>query len=144
MPGPLGTRLLKIKVGTVEHTAEVSKCEVVAGPADSDFTSFADAANGGAREYRLALTFRQDLSATGVLWRYLWASAGQTVAVKLNPYGNATASTTEPHYTGNITVTEPDGTLIGGEANSSTSARFTNSVEWVFQAKPAEVTTGTF
>jgi hypothetical protein len=144
MPGPLGTHLLKIKVGSVEYTAEVSKCEVVGGPADSDFTSFADAAAGGAREYRLALTFRQDLSATGTLWRLLWASAGTSVAVRLNPYGNVTASVTEPHYTGNITVTEPDGTIIGGEANSSRSARFTNSVEWVFSAKPVEVTTGTF
>ena len=144
MPGPLGTRSLKIKVGSTDHTVEVSKCEVLAGAADSDFTSFADAAAGGAREYRLAITFRQDLSATGVMWRYIWASAGTTMAVKVNPYGNATASTTEPHFTGNVVITEPDGTLIGGEANSSASARFTNSVEWVFTAKPAEVTTGTF
>lgn len=140
----LGTRLLKIKIGSVEHTAEVSKCEVVAGPADSDFTSFQDAATGGAREYALDLTFRQDLAATGTLWRYLWANPGTTMAVKVNPYGNATATTTEPHFTGNVTITEPDGTLIGGEANSSTSARFVNSVRWVFTAKPVEVTTGTF
>jgi hypothetical protein len=139
----LGTRLLKIKIGSVEHTAEVSKCEVLARGADSDFTSFQDAASGGAREYVLALTFRQDLAATGTLWRYLWANAGTSMAVKVNPYGNASASTTEPHYTGNVVITEPDGTLIGGEANSSTSARFVNSVEWVFTAKPTEVTTAT-
>lgn len=139
----LGTRLLKFKVGSTEHTAEISKCAVVAGAADSDFTSFADAATGGAREYALELTMRQDLATTS-LWRYIWAQAGQSLAVKVNPYGNATASTTEPHYTGNVTITEPDGTLIGGEANSSTSARMTVEVRWVFAAKPAELTTGTF
>lgn len=139
----LGTRLLKVKVGSTEYTAEVSKCEVVAGPADSDFTSFADAATGGAREYKLEIVAKQDL-ATGSLWRNVWTAAGTTIAVKVNPYGNATATATEPHYTGNVTITEPDGTLIGGEANSSTSARMTFAVSWVFAAKPAEVTTGAF
>lgn len=139
----LGTRLLKFKVGTTEHTAEISRCEVLARAADSDFTSFADAATGGAREYALKLTLRQDL-ATASLWRYMWTQAGQTLGVKVNPYGNATATATEPHYTGNVTITEPDGVLMGGEANSSTSARMTVEVEWVFAAKPVEVVTGAF
>lgn len=139
----LGTRLLKIKAGSTEYTAEVSKVAVVAAPADSDFTSFADAATGGAREYALELTMTQDMAATS-LWRYIWAQAGQSVAVKINPYGNGTATATEPHYTGNVTVVEPDGVLIGGEANSSTSARMTVDVRWVFAAKPAEVVTGVF
>jgi hypothetical protein len=139
----LGTRLLKVKIGTTEYTVDVSKCEVVSAAADSDFTSFADAAAGGAREYRLHLVLKQDLAASS-LWRLIWASAGTSVAVKVNPYGNATATATEPHYTGNVTVTEPDGTLIGGDANSSTSARFTVEVSWVFAAKPVEVVTGAF
>jgi hypothetical protein len=139
----LGTRLLKVKIGTTEYTADVSKCEIQSAAADSDFTSFADAAAGGAREYRLALVLKQDL-ATSTLWRLIWASAGTSVAVKVNPYGNATATATEPHYTGNVTITEPDGVLIGGEANSSVSARMVVEVAWVFAAKPAEVTTGAF
>lgn len=139
----LGTRLLKIKVGSTEYTTDISKCEIQSAPADSDFTSFADAAAGGAREYRLALVMKQDLVTTS-LWRMIWASAGTSVAVKVNPYGNVTATATEPHYTGNVTITEPDGVLIGGEANSSVSARMTVEVAWVFAAKPAEVTTGAF
>lgn len=139
----LGTRLLKLKIGTQEYTAEVSTCEVTAKAADSDFTSFADAATGGAREYALEMTLKQDM-ATGSLWRYAWASVGQTVAAKVNPYGNATATATEPHYSGNVTISEPDGVLIGGAANASTSARMTIGVRWVFTAKPSEVTTGTF
>jgi hypothetical protein len=139
----LGTRLLKFKVGTTEHTAEISRCQIVSGAADSDFTSFADAAGGGAREYALELTMRQDLAGTS-LWRYIWSQAGQSLGVKVNPYGNATATATEPHYTGNVTIVEPDGVLIGGEANSSTSARMTVEVRWVFAAKPTELVTGTF
>lgn len=139
----LGTRLLKFKVGTTEHTAEISRCQIVSGAADSDFTSFADAASGGAREYALELTMRQDLAASS-LWRYIWAQAGQSLGVKVNPYGNTTATATEPHYTGNVTIVEPDGVLIGGEANSSTSARMTVEVRWVFAAKPVEVITGAF
>ena len=139
----LGTRLLKIKVGSTEYTAEVSKVAVVAAAADSDFTSFADAAAGGAREYALEITMKQDMAASS-LWRYIWTQAGQSLAVKVNPYGNASATATEPHYTGNVTITEPDGVLIGGEANSSTSARMTVDVRWVFSAKPTEVVTGAF
>lgn len=139
----LGTRLLKLKIGTTEVTAEVSTCEVTAKAADSDFTSFADAATGGAREYALEMTLRQDMVTTS-LWRYVWASAGTTVAAKINPYGNGTATTTEPHYTGNVVITEPDGTLMGGAANPSATARMTITVRWVFTAKPTEVTTGTF
>jgi hypothetical protein len=140
----LGTRLLKVKIGTTEYTAEVSKLEITSSAADSDFTSFADAAAGGAREYALEFTARQDLT-TGTLWRNVWASAGTTVAVKVAPYGNTTAaSVLEPHFTGNVVISEPDGTLIGGEAKSSTTARMTFACRWVFAAKPTEVTTGAF
>lgn len=139
----LGTRLLKVKVGSTEFTSEVSRCEVTSGPADSDFTSFTDAATGGAREYAVEFTLKQDMVTTS-LWRLIWSSAGTTVAVKINPYGNATASTTEPHITANVTITEPDGVLLGGEANSSTSARMVVAVRWVASAKPVEVTTGAF
>lgn len=139
----IGTRLLKVKIGDTEHTAEVSKCEITAGKADSDFTSFEDAANGGAREYALNLTARQDTGSAS-LWRYLWDNPGDSVAVKVNPGGNATATVEDPHFSGNVTITEPDGTLLGGEANSSTSARMTFEVSWVFEARPVEITTGTF
>jgi hypothetical protein len=139
----LGTNKLKIKVGATEHTASCSRVEITAGEADSDFTSFTDAAAGGAVEWALEATCAQDL-ATGSVWRYLWDNPGTTVAVKVAPYGNATASATEPHYSGNVTVKVPDGTVIGGEANASTSARMTFDIRWVFTAKPTEATSGTF
>lgn len=139
----LGTRSLKIKVGTTEYTATVSRVEITSGEADSDFTSFADAAAGGAREYALEFTAVQDLETT-TLWNYVWANPGTAVAVKVNPYGVTTATATQPIYTGNVTIAEPDGTLIGGEANSSSTAKMTFDCRWVFTAKPTKDTSGTF
>lgn len=139
----LGTNKLKIKVGTTEYSATCSAVAITASDADSDFISYADAAVGGAIEWALEATCAQDL-ATGSLWRYLWDNPGTTVAVKVNPYGSTTATVTEPHYTGNVTVKVPSGTVIGGEVNTSTSARHTFEIRWVFTAKPTEVTTGTF
>ena len=139
----LGTRLLKLKIGTDEVTAQVSKAVIGSAEADSDFVTFADAAAGGKREYTLQLIAVQDM-ATGTVWDKVWSAAGTTVAAKVNPYGNETATATEPHFTGNVTITEPDGDLVGGEADASTSARFTFEVSWVFAAKPTKLTTGAF
>ena len=139
----LGTRLLKVKIGTTEYTAQVSKCVVTSGEADSDFATFADTAAGGAREYRLEFTAAQDL-ATTTLWDQVFTAAGTTVAVSISPYGVTTATATQPFITGNVVITEPEGDFIGGEADSSSSARMTFDCSWVFTAKPTRVTTGTF
>lgn len=139
----LGTRLLKIKIGATEYTAQASVMKVVSGGADQDFVTFADAAGGGAREYRLEFTAVQD-TATGTLWDQVFSNAGTSVAIVLNPYGVGTATASAPFFTANATITEPDGDFIGGEANASTSARMTFSCSWVLDAKPVKVTTGTF
>jgi len=52
----LGTRALTLTIGGEDYTAQVSDCRITAGESDSDFVSFADAAAGGAREYKLAFT----------------------------------------------------------------------------------------
>jgi hypothetical protein len=135
----LGTRQLTLSVGGTDFTAQVSNCRIISGAADSDFTTFADAAAGGAREYRLGFTAVQD-PATGTLWDKVWTAAGTSVAVIIKPAGGAaTPSPTQPHFTGNVTVVEPDGDLLGGEANASTTARFTFECEWVFTAKPTRL-----
>lgn len=141
---PLGTRSLKIKIGAVEFNADVSNTEIVAGAADSDFTSFAQAASGGARKYTLKFTATQDPADATSLWSKVWLNAGSTAAVSVNPYGGATFSASNPGFTGNVTIKEPDGTLLGGSADASTTARFTMDCEWEWTAKPTLVTTGTY
>lgn len=136
----LGTRLLVLTIGGTDFTAQISKAVLTSNEADSDFVTFADAAGGGKREYRLEFTAVQDL-ATGTLWDKVWTAAGTTVAGILKPYGNAAASVGQPHYSFNATITEPDGDFLGGEADASTSARMTFECSWVLDAKPTKVTT---
>jgi len=136
----LGTRLLKLKVGSTFYDSSVSNVRITADEKETDFVSFADAAAGGAREYKLALTLRQDTDATS-LWYYAWNVSGTTVAVEIWPNGqNSTAPTTPtpafPKISGSVVITEPDGDFIGGEANKSVSSVFTSEVEWTFIAKP--------
>lgn len=135
----LGTRNLTLTIDGVEHTAEVSNVRIVSGAADSEFTTFKEAKEGGKREYRLAFTAAQD-PATGTLWDTIWTAAGETIPFVIAPNGGEDPTPTTPHFTGNATVTEPDGDLLGGEANSSNTARFTFEAEWVCTAKPVRVT----
>lgn len=141
---PLGTRSLKFKVGSTEFNTDVSNCTIVSGASDSDFVSFAQAAAGGARDYTLKFTATQDPADATSLWTKMFTQAGTTVAVSINPYGGTTFSAANPGYTGNVVITEPDGDLLGGEANASTTSRFTIDLEWKFTAKPTVVVTGTY
>ena len=135
----LGTRLLEIVIDGTARSAEISSCKISAAETSSDFVSFADAAAGGGRDYTLDLTAVQDL-ASSTLWDLVWASAGSTVACTYKPYGNVTASPTQPHYTFSVVITEPDGDFLGGDADASTTARFTFDVSWLLTAKPTKVT----
>lgn len=131
----LGTRLLTFEVDGNDFTAQVSNVRIVSGESDSDFVTFADAAAGGAREYRLEFTAVQDPE-TGSLWDEVWSNAGDTVPFTIAPVGGSTPSPANPHFTGSAVISEPDGDLLGGEANASASARFTIECSWVCIAKP--------
>lgn len=136
----LGTRLLTLTIGGTDYTAQVSNCRITSGDADTDFVSFADAAAGGGREYKLAFTAVQDPEADSI-WDLVWTQAGSTVAAVIKPNGDgATPTPTQPHFTGNVVITEPDGDLLGGEANTSTTSKFTFEAEWSYTAKPTRVT----
>lgn len=135
----IGTRLLKITVDSTEYTAQVSKAAFRSAPTESDFVTFADAAAGGARDYFLDVIAMQDAT-TGTFWDLVWSQAGAELEVEVMPYGNASPSVGEPHFTATVVVQEPDGDLLGGEANRSTSARQKIEVSWPCLAKPAKVT----
>ena len=125
----IGTRKLKIEVDGTEYTADVSNARVTSAESDADFLPFANAAAGGARAYRLEGTAAQD-AATASLWDKIWSSAGDTVPVTLMPYGNATPSESEPHFTMQAVISEPDGDFVGGASTTSTSGAHTVEVSW--------------
>lgn len=135
----IGTRKLTLTIDGDEVAPEVSKAVITSEETDSDFVSFADAAAGGGRTYKLALTFVQDAEADS-LWDKVWTATGTDIPVVVRPYGNAVPTPAEPHFTGDVTVTEPDGDMLGGEADASTSARFVTEVEWTFTDKPERIT----
>jgi hypothetical protein len=135
----IGTRKLKIEVDGTEYTADVSNTRITSAAADSDFVSFAQAAAGGARAYQLAGTAAQDAVADS-FWDVVYSQAGADLDVTIMPYGNPVPSTTEPHFTTTITVGEPDGDFLGGEANASTTAKMT--FDFAFDCtRPVRVTT---
>lgn len=135
----IGTRKLTLSIDGAEVAPEVSTAVIKTAASSSDFVSFAAAATGGGRDYSLALKFVQD-AATGSLWDQVWSHAGDEVDVIVRPYGNVVPTATQPHFTGTVVVSEPDGDLLGGDADASSSARFVTDVEWVFVDKPARVT----
>lgn len=145
----LGTRALVLEMATAaaptvftDHTAAVATVKISTAESDADFTTFADAAAGGAREYTLECTLAQDLASTS-LWSKTFANAGTDVPVKVWPNGKpsgGTPSVSQPVVTGTVQITEPDGDWIGGDADKSTTARFTTEVAWKFLAKPAIAT----
>ena len=62
----------------------------------------------------------------GLVWAGWWLrQRASEVPVEVWPYGrpgSGTATTTQPKVTGTVTVREPDGELLGGEADKSVGA----------------------
>ena len=139
----VGTRRLVLLVDAIDYTDSVSLAAVRSAETDSDFVSFADAAAGGARDYVLALTLKQNTTAAS-LWDVIWTQPGADLDFEVWPNGkpvDSIASVTQPRFVGVATVTDPDGDLLGGEANVSNSARMTTEVEWPCVGKPTRETT---
>lgn len=132
-------RLLTLTIDGNDFAGEVSRAAVTSGEGESDFVTFADAAAGGSRDYKLALTMEQN-AASGSLWSEIFDNVGDTVPYVIAPYGNAVASATEPHFGGNAIIREPDGDFIGGEANPSPTSAMTVEVEWSCTARPTKIT----
>src|SRR5690242_16200565 len=107
----IGTRLLKITIDSDEYTAEVSKAVITSAASAADQVTFAEAAAGGARDYKLNLVALQDATSAS-LWSLVFANAGDTVPCVLMPYGNASPSVSEPHFEFDAVISEPDGDFI--------------------------------
>lgn len=133
-----GTRSMVLRIGGTDYSSAVNKARVKAAASDSDFISFEDARNGGARKYTLNMNAKQD-DAASALWFYAWSQAGATVAYELWPNGrpgSGTPSPAQPRFSGSVVVMEPDGDLIGGDADPSVTKVFQTELEWHCTGKP--------
>lgn len=128
-----------IFVEGTDFSGQISNFRITSAETESDFVTFEDAAAGGARDYNVEGTCAQDTD-TASFWSFIWDASGDTVTGIYKPHGNAVASPTQPHYTWSATVKEPDGDLLGGDADASTTAVQTLDFAWPLDAKPVKVT----
>jgi hypothetical protein len=108
-----GTQL-SLTVDSVEYKMDCKKVVLDREESEDDFTTFADLAAGGSFQWFFDIEAASDFG-TGSLWNYVWSNAGDTdVAFVFKPYGNATPSATQPHFTGTLSVGGKP--AVGGEA----------------------------
>lgn len=135
----LGSNKLKIMIDSEERNAEVSKIMVTTEDTDTGFVSFLSASQGGGKTWKLTGTATQDPGDPDSIWSLLWDAPGTEVDVVVNPYGSMTATPGTPWFEGTCVVSV-DGDVLGGEADRSTSQRFTVDFSWDFLAKPTKIT----
>jgi hypothetical protein len=132
----VGTRKAELYIDGVNVTDEVSSIVLASKSTDSDFISFAEALAGGGRDYSLKLKLRQD-TATDSLWYVIWSAAGDDVTYEFWPNGGSpTAGASTPKLSGTLTISEPDGDLLGGDADVSPRKVMVTEVEWLCTDKP--------
>jgi len=93
-------------------------------------------------EYAIEITAGQDLTVQS-LWYLMFTRVNEQVSVVLKPYGNDDEpSETQPWVSVNAWVAEPDGDLIGGAADTSTTTKRMFSVSWACDRPVLITTTG--
>jgi hypothetical protein len=91
------------KIGTTDYSCDANLVELTLGDAPGDVRTFCEVRTGG--EWKLQLDGVTSGDAAS-LYRVLWANFGTDVAFVIAPQGNASASTSAPHYTGTVRFDE--------------------------------------
>ncbi len=85
------------KIGATDYACDATSVELTLGDAPGDVQTFCEQRVGGQWALTLAGITSGDSTS---LFRVLWENFGTEVAFTIAPNGNATASASEPHYTG--------------------------------------------
>lgn len=94
---------LSLTINGTEYNMDATRVELLNEESDGNPT-FAELAAGGAVQWYFEVEAFSDYG-TGSLWNYVWTNNGSaTVPFVFKPYGNSTASTTKPHFTGTLAV----------------------------------------
>lgn len=126
-----GTKLaLTLGSPGTDYWADIKSYLLDNEEADSDVVTFADASEGGARQYKLTGSAIQSTDSAS-LWQYVWANSGDEVPFTLAPHGNVTPSAAQPHFIGIVKVGAKP--AIGGEAGNSA---YTFDFEWDVVGEP--------
>ena len=133
----LGRQDAIITIDGVDYSTQLTNVEIRSAAKDSGQVTFGGA-SGSSRQYSVAMTFIQT-TGTDTLLDMLWAHSGDKVDISFRPAGGSTtAAADNPIYTAELTVSDPDGVLVGGSA--SVADDFTTSVEWLCTDKPVRAT----
>ena len=104
---------LSFLFGTQEVNVEATVVRLDNEEADNDAVTFAELSQGGGRQWFLEVEAVSDYG-TSSLWTYLWDNAGDEVTFTFKPYGNTTATASQPHFTGTCVLGPKPS--VGGEA----------------------------
>ncbi len=115
-----GTGLL-LEIDGVDYYADCTSVVLENEDAAAGVTTFADAAAGGSKQWFFTITAIQSTD-TASFWRSIWSNTGDIVNYVYAPHGNATASSSQPHFTGTVKI--PAKPSIGGEAGTNTEYTF--------------------
>lgn len=115
------------KIGTTDYACDTNGVELTLNDAPGDVQTFCEVRAGAEWMLKLDGITSGD---SGSLYQLLFANFGTEVAFTLAPNGNATASSSEPHYTGTVVFNElPPMTLTSNEvAKFSVTLRVKNAV----------------
>lgn len=105
---------LSLMFGTEEVNLEATSVTLSNEEADTDAVTFAELASGTPLQWFFEIEAVADYG-TDSFWSYLWDNAGDDVSFVFKPYGNVTASATQPHFTGTATINAKP--PVGGTAN---------------------------
>jgi hypothetical protein len=113
-------RALSLKLGSTDYWADATS--VMLDSEDPDVLTFFDASEAG-RKYFFTIDAIQSTDASS-FWSHVWANSGDdNVAFIYAPHGNATASASQPHFTGTLRIGNKPS--IGGAAGVNTTFTFT-------------------
>lgn len=119
------------EVDGVEFQGAVKNVVVTNEVDELGFGAYADSL-----QFTLQVEGYQDFASTS-LWSELYDNPGASMNITYAPHGNATASSTQPHFT--MTGYAETLPALGGAAGEY----FVFDLNIILDAKPAKVTTGT-
>lgn len=123
---------LSLTFGSEEVNLEATQVVMDSEEADGDSVTFAEVSAGAAVQWFFEITATSDY-ASGSFWDFCWQNSGATVAFEFKPYGNALPTASQPHFTGNATVTKKP--PVGGQAGET----FTFEIRFDIDGEPTLV-----
>lgn len=110
------------KIGATDYACDANMVELTLDDAPGDVQTFCETRVGGQWALQLDGIMSGD---AGSLYRVLWDNFGTEVAFTVAPNGNATASSSEPHYEGTAVFNQlPPLSLMSNE-----TAKFSVTLE---------------